>query len=108
MPGMIPAATARLSIPTIRLRSMDGETVEQKNGRATVRATVRGDSLDIVANCDSLEAQLISYERELQRMQEEKEEKTKEAEALPTIFHLNSFLYGLMAGFIIILILKNK
>jgi hypothetical protein len=75
-----------------------------KSGRATAELEVKGDTLIVTATCDSLQQLIYTYEAELQNYQEAEQQTITKAEYNP--FSIKSFIYGLMAGVLIIFFIK--
>lgn len=75
-----------------------------KEGRATAELEVKGDTLIITATCDSLQRLIYTYEVELQNYKEAEQQTITKTEHNP--FSIKSFIYGLVAGVLIILTIK--
>lgn len=87
------------------LRNMPlGARFVTKQGRATADLEVHGDTLIFTATCDSLQQLIYTYEAELKNYKEAEQETVSKTEYNP--FSMKSFLYGLMAGVILIILFK--
>jgi hypothetical protein len=82
-----------------------------KNGRANVAVQKDGDSIRIVASCDSLQALCEYYEREITRIRGDTSDFKSEVEKEVTTGIQSPFKWfsiGLIAGIVITIILSIK
>jgi len=88
----------------------DGAIYSNSSGQATTSVYVKGDSIYITATCDSLQQLVWSYERELAHIRDETTSLAKES--TPSESPFKWFVYGLLAGVIIsiivVIIIKLK
>lgn len=105
----IPTEIAELRVTKDDLRSLpEGAVYQSRSGRATVSAEMKGDTVIITAQCDSLQQTIYNLEEELTNTRAQLVQKEK------TITESRSkyFIYGLLTGAlivtIILLLIKNK
>ena len=104
-----------LTIPTASLLDLPpSASFRERNGRADVEVKREGDSIIVLASCDSLQRLVWWYEAELARM---KNENRKKEETLQTEFKqginpiktgIISFIAGFVAGIVVIIIKRRK
>jgi hypothetical protein len=113
----IPAQAATLEIPTRNLLELPPKAVfTAKAGRASVSASITGDTIYIHALCDSLQQLCQYYESEIVRIRSDTEARTvveTMTETSTDIFSpikllLAGFVVGIVSTIIFLLIIKLK
>lgn len=103
---------AEIRFPKERLLDLPpGAVYRNHAGQATIEAAVRSDTVYLTATCDSLSRETLRLEEELRSRRNEKRETVVETKTnTPTgiAVRLRCFLYGLLTGFLFIIILKIK
>lgn len=99
--------TLPIAIPSLR-ELPEGAVFTYRSGRAQVKATMQGDTIYVTASCDSLQALLYQYEKELTKVRNETISETK-VEKPPDLFSWKWFVAGCLAGLLLgIIITKQK
>ncbi|MFR9004147.1 hypothetical protein [Parabacteroides goldsteinii] len=98
----IPSSLARMEIPIDSLRKLPEDAVyEKKEGKATVKASVKDGTLLVSASCDSLQALVYSQQEALVRIRDTLEQ--YESQKGPDVFtfwmQIKCYLTGALIGF---------
>ena len=103
---------AEIRLPKERLLDLPpGAAYRNESGQARIEAVVRGDTVYLTATCDSLYRETVRLEEELRSRRTETRETISETKTnTPADFavRLRSFLAGMFAGILFIIILKIK
>jgi hypothetical protein len=103
-PLTVPQSSVNLSLEIARLRDLPkGAVYTAHSGQATVTAGIEGDTIFITATCDSLQRLVYTYEKEIKRLSEVQSERQEEVK--PATPPLTWFIYGLLSGIIITVII---
>jgi hypothetical protein len=104
-----------LTIPTASLLDLPpSSSFHKRNGRADVEVKREGDSIIVLASCDSLQRLVLWYEAELARVKNEnqKTEETLLREVKqgvnPVKTGIISFIVGFAAGIVVTIIKRRK
>lgn len=104
-----------LTIPTASLLELPpSSSFHKRNGRADVEVKREGDSIIVLASCDSLQRLVLWYEAQLARVKSENREReeTLLSEAKqginPVKTGIISFIVGFAAGIVTIIIKRRK
>ncbi len=105
----------RLTIPTASLLDLPpSSSFHKRNGRADVEVKREGDSIIVLASCDSLQRLVFWYEAELARVKSENREKEEtlltevKQGTSPVKTGIISFIAGFAAGIVTIIIKRRK
>lgn len=105
----IPTEIAELRLPMDTLRSLpEGAVYTHRTGRATVSAEMKGDTVLITAQCDSIQQVVYNLEEELRSTREELVQKEKTVSESRTTYFMYGLLTGALIVTIILLFIKKK
>ena len=106
----IPSSLAELTVPMDSLRKLpEGATYTKKSGQATLALRLKGDSIQGIATCDSLQQLVYELEEQLRQAHDrlEQQETTKEPAAIPFWAKIKWCLTGILTGIIILTTFKT-
>ena len=101
----IPSSLAELTVPMDSHRKLpEGATYTKKSGQATLALRLKGDSIQGIATCDSLQQLVYELEEQLRQAHDRLEQKETVKKAPE--FTLKCYLTGVLTGFITLLIFQ--
>lgn len=106
----IPMSLAELTIPIDSLRNLpQGAVYTHKSGQATASIALKGDTVLVYAQCDSLQALVFELAEQLHQARDELEQVDKQTEPviIPFLVKLKGCLTGILIGFIVATIIQK-
>lgn len=106
----VPSSLAELAIPMDSLRRLpEGAAYTKRSGQATVSVTLKNDTVEAYASCDSLQRLVYEMEERLRQTHDlaARAETIREPARIPFRTRLKWYLSGVLTGIILVIIIKT-